>query len=152
MIGRRAIDRALLAAGLALILGGCRPSTDEVGDQVRVLLQQKLDQQPEFRPYHLVVSKVDVVREEGNKYQGIADVVMNGKDHSVPLKILDDGRRVMYETDPGAFLFVAQESYEDTLGAAGGARDQVSPAPRDNPAAAKTQPGGVIGEFDSSPQ
>jgi len=108
------MKKALLVTAFALILCGCRPSTDEIGRQVKVMFQQKMNQDPEFSKYHLFVSRVDVVQEEGNKYQAIATVLMKGREHSVSMKILADGHQVMYETDPGALLFAVQESLQES--------------------------------------
>lgn len=98
----------LVAIGLCL--AGCQPSADSVAHETKVLLQSKFDSEPDLEPFHLRVSKLEVIHEEGTRYRGIATVAMDGTNYSVVLRILDDGHKLMYETDPGAFAFTAQHA------------------------------------------
>jgi hypothetical protein len=105
---------AFLATAL-IALVGCHPSTETISAQVKTLLQSKLNSDPDFKDYHLTVEKVDLIHDEGNKYAGIATISMGGEEHSVGLKILADGEKVIYETDQGAFLFAVQHALRDTI-------------------------------------
>src|SRR3981081_330127 len=114
-----------LGAALAVLcLAGCQPSADSVARETKLLLQSKLDSDPDLKPYHLKVSTLDVIHEDGARYRGIAAIGMDGADYSVALRILDDGHKIMYETDQGAFTFVAQHSLPSTK--AGWSRSQLS--------------------------
>jgi hypothetical protein len=144
------VNRFLLSAIILLALCGCQPNVNEIGQQVSSLLQQKINEDPTLSRYGLVVTNVVVIREEGNKYKGVADVMMNGEKHEVSLSILADGDSVMYEADPGSFLFVAEQPQRQNP-------HFINPTPpvqpqatnsNDNPQ--RTQSGGAIGEFDST--
>ena len=131
------VMRTAAALGLAVIgLTGCQPSADDVARDTQRLMQAKLDSDPELQAYHLRVSKVIVVHEESTRYRGIATLVMDGEDHEVGLRILADGNKVVYESDPGALLFVTQRAVNDAMKevygqpAAGQARDVAQASPR----------------------
>ena len=144
------MKKAVFATILMLTLCGCRPSTDQIGEQVKVLLQEKLDQEPAFKKYNLVVSRVDVMREDGNKYRGIATVVMNGVEHSVTLVILADNDQIMYEADPKSFFFVLQQPLVPSGQSANSNLNLMSHTSNRNADSSSEQKGAVIGEFDSS--
>jgi hypothetical protein len=95
-----------LLAGLIFALAACQPSTQGIAENIKSRLQSRFDSEPEFKPYHLTVSEVDVIHEEGNRYRGLATVAMNATKHDVNLTILDDGEHGMYELEPGAFNFL----------------------------------------------
>ena len=95
-----------LLAGLLFALTACQPSTKGIAENIKSRLQSRFDSEPEFKRYHLSVSEVNVIHEEGNRYRGLATVSMNAIEHNVNLKILDDGDHGMYELEPGAFNFL----------------------------------------------
>lgn len=143
----------ILAAtvGIALALCGCRPSTKTIDGQIQQMLQKQLDHKVEPENQHPVVSSVDVIREYGNKYQGMADVVMDGKHHTVSMKIWTDGNEYMYEADPTDLLFLDQDSSTDAADQTDRIPGQGEQVPVNPPSAIQTKPGGVVGEFDSAP-
>lgn len=100
-----AIEKFALLAGLLFALTACQPSTKGIAENIKSRLQSRFDSEPEFKRYHLSVSEVNVIHEEGNRYRGLATVSMNAIEHNVNLKILDDGDHGMYELEPGAFNF-----------------------------------------------
>jgi hypothetical protein len=100
----------MVLAAIGVCMAGCQPSTDSVAQETKVLLQSKFDSDPDLKPFHLKVSNLDVIHEDGTRYRGIANVAMDGTNHSIVLRILDDGHKLMYETDPGAFAFTAQHA------------------------------------------
>jgi hypothetical protein len=106
----RSWELAVVLGVLGLQLAGCQPSTDTVEQDTKQALQSKLDSDPDLKPFHLKVSSLDVVHEDGTRYRGIATVMMGGANYSVTLRILDDGHKVLYETDQGAFAFISQHS------------------------------------------
>jgi hypothetical protein len=145
------VKRFLLSAIILMAVCGCQPNVNEIGQQVSSLLQQKINEDPTLSRYGLRVTNVVVIREEGNKYKGVADVMMNGEKHEVSLNILDDGDSVMYEADPGSFLFVAEQPQRQNP-------HFINPTPpvqqqpqatNNNNNPQRTQSGGTIGEFDS---
>lgn len=99
----------------AIALLGCTPSNDTIAKQVRELFQQKLSAQAELKDYGLTVTQLDVIHETGNKYQGMAKVMMKGVSHDVPMAIVADGDKVMYEVSPAALAFVAQEAMKQAM-------------------------------------
>jgi len=144
------VKRFLLSAIILLAVCGCRPNVNEIGQQVSSLLQQKINEDPTLSRYGLLVGNVVVIREEGNKYKGVADVMMNGEKYEVSLNILADGDSVMYEADPGSFLFVAGQPQRQNpryINPVPPVQPQVTNS-NDNPQ--RTQSGGTIGEFDST--
>jgi hypothetical protein len=60
-------------------------------------------------------------------YAGIATVALDGEDHSVPIKIVADGEKVIYQTEQGAFAFVAQRAIKDAM------TSMVAPDPDSSP-------------------
>jgi hypothetical protein len=106
----RSWGAAAVLAALGLHLAACQPSTDSVERDTKQALQSKLDSEPDLKPFHLRVSSLDVVHEDGTRYRGIATVTMDGVKYSITLRILDDGHKVLCETDQGAFGYVLQHS------------------------------------------
>lgn len=97
---------------VALIGGGAwymenHLTEDQISQEVKNGLQQQLDQ-GDLKDVHLQVSKITLLHDQGNRYQAIAGVLMDGKSHDVNINVLVDGRKVAWKTDDGAFLFVAQ--------------------------------------------
>ncbi|MEO7208124.1 MAG: hypothetical protein ABI145_15395 [Steroidobacteraceae bacterium] len=90
--------------------------TDSVGEDAKRVMQSNFDSEPDLKPYHLSVSKVAVVHADGNNYAGVATVLMDGKEHSVGLKIQDDGRTIIYKADSDAFLFLVESALSKNSG------------------------------------
>ncbi len=85
-------------------------SPGDIGETVKQSMQQSMDTDPNFSPYDLRIVKVDVVKASGNEYNGIATVrTPKGSEHPVAVKVTADGEKVLWNTEPGAFLFAAQE-------------------------------------------
>jgi hypothetical protein len=82
----------------------------DLDSKVKTSMQQKFDTDQQFAQYHLVVSKVDVMHKSGNEYEGLA-VVHGPKnvDHNVAVHVTAEGRRIMWQSDPGAFTWAALE-------------------------------------------
>jgi len=107
--------RLLLTVLLAVIVAGCGLSKDDIADTVKTSTQQKFDSDSQFKDWHLWVTGVDVLSKGGNQYQGIAHIYHAGTSHDVPVEITVDGRDVMWQTAPGAFVFVLQKEMENLL-------------------------------------
>jgi hypothetical protein len=108
----------IIFLSLLVLLAGCHPSVETVAIEVKNLLQSKIDSDPGLKKSHLVVSDVSVIHEEGNRYGGIATLLLGGEPHTVSLKILADGSKVMYEASDGAFLFATQRQAGIEIGTA----------------------------------
>ncbi|WP_148664578.1 hypothetical protein [Herbaspirillum robiniae] len=100
---------------LALALLGCSPSTESIGETVKSLMQKKFSESDELKNYKLEVVKVDVIHESGNKYRGMAKVMLNGAPHDVGMSILSDGDKIMYEIPPENLGFLVQEAMKQAL-------------------------------------
>ena len=102
----------VIAAGFAwhFLAGGDSASEADISDNVKSSTQQDLDADSNFAKYHLVVEKVDVVKQTGNQYEGLATVRgPKGVDHQVRIEVTVDGDKSMWHTDPGAFVWAALE-------------------------------------------
>jgi hypothetical protein len=117
--------RALIAAGVALALGLLgyylitnRPWEDngsrDLAGRVQQSVQHQLDTDQGLAQYHLSVPKITVIWEFGNDYQGLATIrTKKGTERNVPIHVTADKDNMIWRTDPGAFLFAAQEQYSN---------------------------------------
>jgi len=109
----RSIMRALALGVLAVaLLVGCGPSVDQIGETVKTSMQQKFDSDAPFKEWHLSVIRVQVLKQGENRYQGIATVMHEGVSHDVPVEITADGSNIMWQVQPGAFMFVAKKDLQ----------------------------------------
>jgi hypothetical protein len=101
-----------LALAAGLLLGGCsdnRPSTDEIAQTVKRSMQDYLDRTDNFKQYHAHVTDVTLVKASDNTYNGIAKVSpLRGPDGQVSITVTYDGQNAMWQSPPGAFLFLLQ--------------------------------------------
>lgn len=105
--------RTIVSSATALLLlAGCGPSNQDVEELVTASMQKTLSTNPEYSKYRMSVQRVVVIHEEGNRYQGMADIVHEGKTHNVALEITSDGDNVIWKAGQGAFLFLAQHEIE----------------------------------------
>ena len=82
----------------------------DISSQVKSSMQQSFDTDPRFTQYHLAVSKVDVLKQNGNQYQGLAIVHgSKGIDHEVPIDITAEGDNIIWHSEPGAFVWMVLE-------------------------------------------
>jgi hypothetical protein len=122
---RKLPKRALIAAGVVLALGLLgyylivnRPWEDngmpDLAGRVMQSVQHQLDTDQDLAQYHLSVQKVSVIPEFGNDYQGLATIrTKKGTERNVPIRVTADKDNMIWRTDPGAFLFAAQEEYSN---------------------------------------
>ena len=101
----------LLVAGI-LYFGFFWQSTDQIGENVRESMQQKFDTDANFKEFGLGVEKVTVIKDQGNHYQGIAKVVMDGEPHDVLVDITSDNSRLIWQIKSGEMMFVARKAIE----------------------------------------
>ena len=104
---------SILALSLAVLSGCGGQSTDTIAEIVKRGLQEQLEKNPSLKDEYLVVSDVAVVKEQGNRYRGIATIVFEGEAREIPIGITADGENVMFEVAPGAFLFIAEKRLQE---------------------------------------
>ena len=81
-----------------------------VGGAVKTSMQRQFDTDGRFAPYHLQVEKVDVVKQTGNQYEGLAVIrSAKGIDHNVEVQVTADGENFIWKTAPGSFAFTVLE-------------------------------------------
>jgi hypothetical protein len=88
------------------------PSREQIGETVKTSMQQKFDSDAQFKEWHLTVTKVQVLKQAENRYQGIATVMHEGEPRDVPVDITADGSNVMWQAQAGAFMFVTQKEMQ----------------------------------------
>jgi hypothetical protein len=83
---------------------------DQLSAQVKQSMQEKFNGDPQFSKYDIHVQKIMLIKESGNKYNGIATVVAkSGSSHEVMIDVTDDGQNLLWQSQPGAFMFLVQE-------------------------------------------
>jgi hypothetical protein len=97
---------------LCALLAACGPSLEQIAQRVQASMQES----PDVRKLGVSVTKVLVMKESGNKYQGLATVEYKGLERQVPVQVTADGENVMWRTEPGAFMFVIQHEFQRTFG------------------------------------
>lgn len=106
--------KARLATGLIMylvasaLLTACSPSKEDVADGVKSMFQKRLSSEEGYANLHATVSSVTLIKDQGNRYEGVATVMLDGVAHEVPVKVLADGKSVMYEAEPTALTFLLQ--------------------------------------------
>ncbi len=101
-----------IIAGLlfAFALIGCVPNIEET---VKTSMQETFNTDANFKRYNLTVTEVLVANKGGNSYKGMATVMYKGEAHKVPVDITADGSRVIWQTEPGALLFIEQDALKN---------------------------------------
>ena len=98
--------RILVAALFAVMVVGCGPSREGIGETVKTSMQEKFDTDPQLKDWHMKVAGVQVFSKGGNEYNGIATITHEGTPHDLPVEITVDGYNVMWQVAPGAFTFL----------------------------------------------
>ena len=116
MLAKRLIVIVALCLG-ATALVACGPSPEQIGSNVQASMQQTFSTDPNLSQFNLRVTKVVVVKEHGNKYQGMATVfTKKGTEKQVAVEVTAEGDNVIWKTEHGALLFAAQEELSEILG------------------------------------
>lgn len=105
-----------LALLLAVTLAACSPSLEKISQKVLVSMQHRFATDPELSQLGVSITKVVVIKEAGNKYQGMATVQYKGAERQVPVQVTAEGENVIWKTEPGAFMFVVQHELQRALG------------------------------------
>ena len=110
----RSMYRLVTLLVVCFLLLGCAPSRDEIGEKVKVSMQETLDSDPDFREYNMNVTNVQVLKKDKNIYKGIASILYEGVQNDITVdEITVDGDNVMWEVDPREFLFIAQKEFDE---------------------------------------
>ena len=75
-----------------------------------------MQESQDLRKLGISVTRVTVMKESGNKYQGMATVQYKGLERKVSVQVTAEGESVMWRTDPGAFMFVIQHEFQRAFG------------------------------------
>ncbi len=93
---------------LVLLLTGCGTSKKQLEQQVMSSFQEKMNTDPTYSGYGLTVHSVTLVSSGGNNYNGLANLLYKSRAYDVPITVTSDGKTMMWQTQPGAFLFLLQ--------------------------------------------
>lgn len=99
-----------------LMVAGCsRGVPDGLPDDVKASMQSTLDTDAGFASFDLTVRSVTLVKAQGNEYDGLAKVsTPTGPERTVAVHVTFDGEQMLWKTEPGAFMFAAQEQFAVT--------------------------------------
>lgn len=93
---------------LLFLLMGCGPSKKQLEEQVMSMFQEKMDTDTQFKAYSLRVVSITLVSSGKNTYDGMAKLRYKGQEYDAPITVTSDGKTVMFQTKPGAFVFLLQ--------------------------------------------
>lgn len=90
--------------------------TAEVAGWVKDSMQEKFNDDADLKTYGLHVVSVDLIRESDTKYTGMAwvNTKHNSLARQVKIDVTADGQNVIWESPPGAFMWLAQEARSET--------------------------------------
>ena len=106
------VFRTCALVTLCAFLAACGPSPEQIAQRVQASMQESQD----LRKLGISVTRVPVMKESGNKYQGMATVQYKGLERQVSVQVTAEGESVMWRTDPGAFMFVIQHEFQRAFG------------------------------------
>jgi VCBS repeat-containing protein len=109
---KKIIKRVGVGLLIATLLVGCGMSTEQIGEAVKTSMQQKFDSDSQFKKWNLSVTMVQVLKQSENRFQGIATVVHEGTSHEVPVEITADDSNIIWQVQPGAFMFIGQKELQ----------------------------------------
>ena len=94
---------------LVLVLAGCGTSKRQLEQQVTASFQDKMNTDPQYNAYpHITVVSVTLVSSGKNTYNGMVTLEYKSRDYDIPITVTSDGKTMMWQTQPGAFLFLLQ--------------------------------------------
>jgi len=101
--------KILVSMVIVAMICGCSMSPEDIGKTVQSSMQNKFNSDANFREHNLLVDNVQVFKKGGKNYKGMAAIIYKGSSYNVSVEIIADGKNVMWETEPGAFVFIARE-------------------------------------------
>lgn len=117
---------ATLAVAAAAFVSGCTAApeapkaisapqpvvskTEVAAAEVKTSMQRKFDSDADLSRLKLTVTDVTLVNKAGNEYKGIATVrASSGATRDVPINVTADDENLIWDAEPGAFLFAVQD-------------------------------------------
>lgn len=91
---------------LALLLAGCFPSPEKIGELTKTSMQQRFRSDPRYSGTGIEVIAVRVVGSADKTHDAIATVTHAGKKHDIPIKIVVDGINLEWYAGSTAFDFL----------------------------------------------
>ncbi|MBL8398873.1 MAG: hypothetical protein JNL84_12145 [Candidatus Accumulibacter sp.] len=98
--------RSLLGLLLILLLGGCFPSPEKIGELTRTSIEQRLRNDSQYRDSEFRVLAVRVVGPGDKVYDALATISHAGQNRDIPIKIVVDGINLEWYAGSGAFDFL----------------------------------------------
>lgn len=88
---------------------------EQLSSWVQTSIQHKMDEDSKFSSYGIRVNSVSLIKVSDNKYEGMVQVTTSrsSETHQVPIDVTADGDQMMWQAEPGAFLFLAQEALQN---------------------------------------
>lgn len=89
--------------------------TEQLAEQVESSMQDYLKTDNDLSKYTVRVLSVDLNKESDSKYEGVATVntARSAEEHLVPIEVTLYGEKMMWQAEPGAFLFLMQEDLQN---------------------------------------
>ena len=103
------MKKLLFLIVIVLMITGCSLSKGEIEKTVTTSMQEKFDNDENFKKYHLKVGDIEILKITKGKYSGFLDVYIEQEKYLVPVDINVDGQDVTWKTSNGAFLFLCQK-------------------------------------------
>lgn len=104
------MPRIVLCLLLALLLAGCFPSPEKVGELTRTSIEQRLRSDDKYRHSGAKVLAVRVIGQSGKVYDAVATISHAGKNRDIPLKIVVDGVNLEWFAGDGVLDFLLPAS------------------------------------------
>lgn len=112
----------ILVLFLSFSLVGCSKeinlfftSPDDIAKELKPKIHQHLNEDGNFKAYHLKVLDLTVMKVQGNSYKGMAKVEHEGDIHNLTVNIVYDGENYMWEIPAGEFLPITTKSARQEL-------------------------------------
>ena len=106
------VPRVVVTAMLIIVATGCGLSNEKISETVKTSMQNTFNTNSQFKEWNMMVTSVQVLKQGGNNFKGIAKIMHEGTSHDVSIEITVDGNNVMWEARPGSFMFVAQKEMQ----------------------------------------
>lgn len=107
------MKKILFLIVMILMITGCNLSKEEIGKTVTASMQEKFDTDQAFKRYHLKVGNIQLFKQTNTEYSGLVSLYLGQEKHQIYVIINIDGKNVMWRTENGAFLFLAQRDLKE---------------------------------------
>lgn len=97
---------AAVALGAALVVGGCFPGPERVGELTLATMQGRFRSDPQLKASGAEVVSVKVTGGSRTRYAAIASIRHGDKTYDVPVTVVLDGFNLEWFAEPTAFDFL----------------------------------------------